>query len=186
MLKKDFLFVLILFILVNFTSSLEFGLSPTLIKISGDVEEKLCKDFSFFGDRPALNGEIKWSKEKSSNLNDYKFFSGESGIESSFPKEISNGKDEICFIGKRPGKYFGVLFYRVENTSYGVGTWIELELIESKKNKFPLISLTGFSIKNLDTSMLIRNQIFFFILLTNIVLIFIFFILLRKKKIRVN
>ncbi len=169
--KKIFFFAFILIIFfLHFFSALTLGISPGTIKISEKTNEIVCRNFTLLGDDYRIfNGEIKWSNENSKNLIDYKISSDSLGIYPQIPSEIKSGTYPICISSKNSGNYYGALMYKLNNSSYGIGAWIELNVNGEK-----FLSLTGKT-----TDEISYGKIFYFLpLLLIVILIF----LLRKLK----
>lgn len=135
-------FILLIFLL-PFCSAVTLGISPEKIDFSADENQKICCNFSVIGNNGGIFlGEIKWSKIDSGNIYDYNLSSESLGINASFPQEAAPGKYQLCLISKQSGNYYGILRYKLENSSYGVGTWIELHVSNNNFVK-NLLSVTG-------------------------------------------
>ncbi|MEX0920849.1 MAG: hypothetical protein WDZ62_01140 [Candidatus Pacearchaeota archaeon] len=148
--------ILLIFIFhLGFSHALDFGISPEEIILSGNVGEKVCKEFSLIGQDLIFNGKVKWSYEKTKNIKDYVLSGKEFEINVDFPNITNSGKKEICIEGKNPGKYNGALFYKIEETNYGIGTWINLKLEDSN----PKISEIFSKRKTIEISKIEESQI---------------------------
>jgi hypothetical protein len=164
-------FIIVLLIPFIFSSSL--GISPTTIKFYEKQNEVICKNFSILGNEEnILNGEIEWSRENNKDVSKYILSSNDLEINIDFPIKVKKGEYQICIYSEREGKTYGILTYKLENSSYAIGTWIELEV--AKNNLQNVLPLTGDSIKNLD-----YKKIFF---LTPLLFIIILVFLLLKLK----
>jgi hypothetical protein len=167
-------FIIIILLPLVFSSSL--GISPTTIKFYEKQNEVLCQNFSIFGNEEnILNGEIKWSRENSKDISKYILSSKDLGINVNFPLEVKNGEYQICISSEREGKTYGILTYQLENSSYAIGTWIELEVV---KNNFQnVLSLNGGVIKEQSLS-----KTFLFTPLLFIIILTFLLLKLKKKK----
>jgi len=162
-----FIFMVVgILILVSQTNvvALTFGIAPERMTFEGIVGEEICREFSLIGDEELIfEGAVKWSEEETRRISDYKIESGEFGLEANYPRRIGNGTQMLCIIGNHEGKYYGALFYNIEGTNYGVGTWINLELTKKKSSFFseeeelPLEIISKSNSQNLR--MLFFNQI---------------------------
>jgi hypothetical protein len=169
---------IVLIISLSFCSALDFGISPGIIKLSEKPNEIVCKNFTIIGgNEDIFNGNIKWSNTNSKDISDYKISSKELNINSTIPSEIKAGKYQICISSEKAGSYYGALMYKINNSSYGIGTWIELK-VEGNNPIQNIISLTGSTIKGIDT-----KKAFLF---TPILLLVVLIFLLRKLKRRNN
>ncbi|VVB80591.1 Uncharacterised protein [uncultured archaeon] len=171
---KKILFLIVLFFLtISFCSAFRFGISPDKIMISGKPNELICKNYSLLGDMNLLfSGELKFSKRESKNINDYTLSGEELGLQVIYERETFGGDKQICFLGKE-GKYYGALMYRINGTSYAVGTWIDYDV---ESNELPY--LTGKVISSIREN----NYDLWFILLSLLtLLIFVVISLFRKR-----
>jgi hypothetical protein len=155
-------------------SASTIGISPPLIKISGTENQIACENFTLFGEENSLfTGEIKWSEENSKNINQYILPSERLKINANFPGKVGKGKYQICLSAKNSGDYFGALTYKMINSSYAIGTWIQLSV--KKDNSIQeVLSITGDTIKKID-----YKKIFLF---TPILFVSILILLLLKLK----
>ncbi|VVB83411.1 Uncharacterised protein [uncultured archaeon] len=168
--SKIFSFFILIIFLISFCSAVDFGISPGTIKISEKINEVVCKNFTLIGEgNNIFNGEIKWSNENSRNILDYKISSDKLKINIEIPSGIKAGTYQICISAEKGGDYYGALMYKLNNSSYGIGTWIELN---AESGNF--FSMTGSAINNFD-----YGKIFLF---SPILLLIILFLLLRKLK----
>ncbi|MCL5730265.1 MAG: hypothetical protein M1165_01710 [Candidatus Pacearchaeota archaeon] len=140
--------ILILFIVVSpFCSAISLGISPEKIIFSAEEDKRACKNFSLVGDPGSVfHGEAGWSKTLSNNLGKYNLTSESLGISASFPETTVSGRHQICIVSKQSGTYYGALLYRLENSSYGIGTWILLDVSDPNPIK-KVLSLTGSAVK---------------------------------------
>jgi len=168
------IFILFLYISISFCSAVDFGISPGTIKLSEKPNEITCGNFTLIGEgNDIFNGDIKWSKENSRNINDYIITSEKLKINSEIPSKIKAGTYQICISAERGGNYYGALMYKLNNSSYGIGTWIELK-VEGENSIQNILSLTGNAIKKTD----LKKNIF----IHPVLLIIILILLLRKLK----
>jgi len=186
--EKSF-FILFLMIVISIlifsasvVQSISFGISPEKILFSGKIGERICREFSLIGENFIFSGEIKWALKDSRNIEEYKLNSENLKLEAEFPKSVSAGNYEVCIKGKESGKYYGALFYRIEGTSYGIGTWVNLDISENEKNsKTPV--LTGMFIRDSEKeNSLLKNALYIMNVITFLSLVFLLLVLLRKNK----
>lgn len=159
---------------MSFCSAVDFGISPGTIKLSEKQNEIICGNFTLIGDSENIfEGNVKWSKENTRNINSYTIPSEKLKIDATIPSGIKPGIYQICVSSQNGGNYYGALTYKLNNSSYGIGTWIELK-VEGGNSVGELLSLTGNAIKEIDL-----QKIFLF---TPILLLIILILLLRKLK----
>ena len=161
---------------ISFFSASTIGISPGTIEISEKTNEIVCKNFTLMGEEGYIfNGEITWSNEKSKNIVTYTIPSDNLNIDSQIPSGINPGTYQLCLSSKIAGNYYGALKYKLNDSSYGIGTWIELNV--SGKN---FLSLTGKTIGGISP-----EKIFYFTpLLLFAILIFLFKKLKKKTEFR--
>jgi hypothetical protein len=172
--KKLFSFFVLTIFLVSFFSAVDFGISPGIIKFSEKQNEMNCKNFTIIGGSENIfNGNVKWSNKNSKDISDYKLSSEELSINTTIPSGIKAGQYQICISSGRAGNYYGALMYKLDNSSYGIGNWIELK-VEGNNPIQNIISLTGRTIKEIN-----YQKAFLF---TPILLLVVLFFLLKKLK----
>jgi len=165
-----FLLILSLYI----ASSLDFGISPEEISLSGKEGERICSNFSLIGDSLIFLGEVKWGGENSRNMGDYAFSGEHYRIVSEFPSIAYSGKHEICFSAEKSGDYYGALLYKIQGTSYGIGTWIHLT-VEKNENLFNSVNfLTGRAIGEKVSSFVVLLSLVFTLLVLILAMIIFF------------
>ena len=177
---KSFIFLLFFIFLCNFVSSIELSISPSQIDFNAKTNQESCKEITISTIKNSiLIGSDRWAEK---NIVQRNFFlhnlsSKDLDIKINYPTnlkvdEITNAK--ICIVSKNSGIYHGLLLYKTQNSSAGVGIWMNLNITESEK--FSIIKLTGnaISIENNKTSLFIL-PIFLII-----ILIFLFVKLNRK------
>jgi len=168
------IFILFLLISLSFCSALDFGISPGIIKISEKQNEISCKNFTILGgEEDIFKGDTKWSNVNSKDISDYKLSSKELSINATIPSGIKSGQYQICISSEKAGNYYGALTYKLNNSSYGIGTWIELK-VEGNNSIQNILSLTGSTIKEIP-----YQKIFLF---TPILFLIILILLLKKLK----
>jgi len=175
--KNDFilLFLIFLIILLPLSSATSLGVSPDNLKFSGKTNEVICKNFSILGDeKNVLSGEVRWSNKSSRNVNDYTLSSTELKISAIYPAKAKTGKYQICISAEKEGTYYGALLYKLENSSYGIGIWTDLEIKQNPSIKESL-SITG-GATNENNSF--QNYLFF----TPVLFIAILIFLLKRLK----
>jgi hypothetical protein len=164
-----------LFISISFCSAVDFGISPGIIKFSEKQNEINCQNFTIIGgDKDIFNGDVKWSNENSKDISDYNLFSKELNINVTLPSGIKAGQYQVCISSEKSGNYYGALMYKLNNSSYGIGTWIELK-VEGNNPIQNILSLTGSTIKEMSyQKAFLFTPILFFIIL--------FFLLVKLKR----
>lgn len=147
-----FALIFLILLSISFASSLEVGITPPKIFETGYVNEPSCTFFKLYGENISfVDGGVMFSNKNSKDIQDYTLSPGLVGLGVSFLKETSEGEKEICFLPKKKGEYYGAITYKINGTSYGIGTWINLKIDGPSQ---PLL-LTGKAIeeireKNLD------------------------------------
>jgi hypothetical protein len=174
--KRHYLFCITILFLLS-VSAINFGISPKHIEIMTYPESESCANFTLTGDRLVVfTGEVLWSNYKTKNINDYTFSSEEVGIRAVYPKIATPGTWKICCSSKAGGKHFGALLYRVYETNYGIGTWVDLEIEKSTSGRPSLI--TTFAIEELPT---VKHTLFGLGFLLLILLLILLMILVHYK-----
>lgn len=175
---KIILISLLFFILLlSFCSALTLGISPEKIKLSGEINKEICGNFSIIGNENSLFlGEVRWSMENSKDINRYVVSSQEIKINAFFPKEASSGKYQICLSSEKAEEYYGILMYKLKDSSYGIGTWIELN-IKQEKSVQNILLVTG---KIIHSNNL--EKIFLFTPFLFLVVLILLLIKLKNKK----
>jgi hypothetical protein len=175
--NKQFLIFFILVVLsITFISASTIGISPPAIKISEAENQITCENFTLFGEENSLfTGEAKWSRENSRNINEYVLSSESLNINANFPEKIRRGKYQICLSAEKKGDYFGALTYKMENSSYAIGTWIQLSVAKNNSVQ-EVLMITGNAIKKLD-----YTKIFLFTPVLFIVILIFLLVKLKKK-----
>jgi hypothetical protein len=168
----SYLIILILFF--SFVSSSILGVSPDKLVFNENQNEKICMNFSLLGDSGSIfYGAIKWSEEKSRDISKYTLSSEQVNVYPDFPKQIPAGRYQICISSEDSKNKYGILSYKLENSSYAIGIWVE---VNATKNNFnPILSLTGNAVKeNSFGKLFIFSPLLFLIVLV--------FLLIRLKK----
>lgn len=180
--KIYFIFLLSIFISLSFCSALNFGISPGIIKFSEKQNEVSCQNFTIIGENAnVFNGNIKWNDKDSKDISDYTLSSEKLNINATIPSEIKSGKYQICISSEKAGNYYGALMYKLNNSSYGIGTWIELK-VEGDNPIQNILSLTGDTIKEIPY----QKAFLFTPILFLIILIFLLVKLKRKNNTEFN
>jgi hypothetical protein len=170
--NKLFIYAIILILFLSFIPAFEIGVSPAKLIFEGKQSVEICRNFSVFNDKGGIfNGELKWSREKTKDISKYILSSKESNVNVKFPIKIINGKYEICLSSENEREYYGILSYKLENSSYAIGIWIEVKI---KKNEYSILSLTG---KIVEGNSLTKLFIF-----TPLLLVIVLLLLLSKLK----
>jgi hypothetical protein len=168
------IFIFLLLILFPLCSAADFGISPGIIKFSEKQNEVQCQNFTIIGGNwDVFNGNVKWSSTNSKDISDYKLSSNELKINATIPSGIQAGQHQVCISSEKAGNYYGALMYKLNNSSYGIGTWIELK-VEGENPIQNILSLTGNTIKGISL-----QKIFLF---TPILFLIVLILLLRKLK----
>ena len=123
---KKYILLLTILLLFSFSSALNFGISPPKINLNIEQGQEVCRWIQLIGEDSIFEGEIKWSEKKTEKVNDYSIDSENMGLEVKFPEKTPSGEYELCFLAKKPGNYYGALKYKIENSSYGIISWIDL------------------------------------------------------------
>ncbi len=170
LIKKRFAFIILLNIILCFgiVEGVRIGVSPDKLKFSGEVGEKICNNFTLFGENLVFYGNLVFNNKQSKNINDYKLTSEELWIESEFAKIGFSGINSLCLKSYKKGDYFGAILFNVPDTIYGVGIWIELNIT----GKEPISLFTGNSIRENN------GRGLFLLLIIVFVLLFVFLIFL--------
>lgn len=172
--KLFLIFLFLITILISFCSAVDIGISPGTIILSEKQNEIACTNFTIIGeDENIFNGDIKWSNENSRKINDYTMSSEKLNINATIPSGIKAGQYKICISSKRAGNYYGALMYKLNNSSYRIGTWVELK-VEGENSIKNVLSLTGSTIEKIDA-----QKIFLF---SPILFLITLFLLLKKLK----
>jgi hypothetical protein len=175
--NKIFIYLILLIFLISFVSSVSFGVSPTKLVFNEKQNEEICKNFSVFMDEGrTFNGEIKWSNKKSREISDYTLSSQDVGLKILFPMQIKKGQYRICISAENEGEKYGILSYKLENSSYAVGIWIEVNVTKNSFN--PIFLLTGKTVEGNSA----ENFFIFTPLLLLIILIILLLNLKRKNR----
>jgi len=118
-----------LILMIPCICSVNLGISPEKLEFSGSQNEIICNNFSITGDAPVLfEGYVRWSKSESKNLLDYNLISSDLKINVTIPELINPGEYQLCISSKNSGAYYGALLYKMQDSSYGIGTWVELKI----------------------------------------------------------
>jgi hypothetical protein len=172
--NKLFIYTIILILFISFISPFEIGVSPAKLIFEGKQNTEICRNFSVFNDEGrTFNGEIKWSREKIKDISKYILSSKEANINIKFPEKVKSGKYEICLSSEKEGEKYGVLSYKLENSSYAIGIWVEVKIT---KNDYSVFSLTG---KIVEENSL--TKIFIFTPLLLIIVLLLLLLKLKKK-----
>jgi hypothetical protein len=170
-------YLIILILLFPSISSSTLGVSPDKLVFSGKTNEKICQDFSLFGNIGSIfHGEIKWSEIKSTDISNYVFSSEEKKVSSDFPKTTQAGSYQICVSSSEPKRIYGIFSYKLENSSYAIGMWIEVNI--TKGSLISPLPVTGKAVNdNSFKNIFLISPLLF-------LLILIFLLVKLKKKIK--
>jgi hypothetical protein len=173
--NKIFIYLILLIFLISFVSSVSFGVSPAKLVFNEKQNEEICNNFSvFMNEGRTFSGEIKWSNKKSREISDYTLSSKEAGLKILFPAKIEEGQYRICISAENEGEKYGILSYKLENSSYAVGIWIEVNVTKNKFN--PILLLTGKTTEG-------NSQENIFVFTPLLLLIILILLLIKLKKI---
>ena len=180
-LSKASFVVVLFFNLLYIASSLELGVSPSEVRINGNVSEMACTNFNVYskGYEGSIIVDSKCSKSLigEKDLKMYKYSASDVGLEvtdNDNLESLSEQTDEICFTASKPGKYRGVVIYQTEGKGAGVGSWIVLDIGEGFFDEnLNRIFLIGAVIANLagESSLMAQIMLFIFLFLTLILAI---------------
>jgi hypothetical protein len=141
---------ILLFFFIFFFLSIVYGAelkiwSPEL-KLDGKTSEKICGKINVSA-KNDLSISYKWAEDESRDLRDYLFVSEKRGIaEYPIEKRIVEGELStytFCFSSENGGRYYGVILFKIENTSFGVGSWIKLRIISQEREGLVFNVLNG-------------------------------------------
>ena len=140
------IFILIfLNVLLPSVSALELGISPPEVKFEGKVNQEICEKIKLFSSKSvSLIGEIKMTEENSRDLTKYTLNEKEFDIEFEYPKKIENFTEtevEVCVNGGKEGEYYGVILFRGESSSVGVGSWVVVSLSGENESQLARLNL---------------------------------------------
>ena len=146
--SKNIFFIFLIF-LINFVSSATLSMSPSQIDFVGNIKEEICQKVIIkVNGTEVLTGKTKWAEENyfERKLIMHKLDSKEKGLEIFLPEilEISEKQDiDVCIKGNNPGKFHGVLLYKIENKPVQVGIWMNVSLEGNS-----LVKITGNFVKS--------------------------------------
>ena len=149
------IFIFLIIILLPLANAIKLGLTPSQVYFMGNSGEKICNNLSIYSDKDVnVITYVKWSNNKSVNINDFYFNSNYYKISEEFQKNIilvKNKKEtqEICLVFKDEGKYNGVYIVSSENRNVAVGSWIFTNIKKKSDNKTKIIFFGGLSIVDL-------------------------------------
>jgi hypothetical protein len=176
--RYNILIILTILIFIKGAFAAYVGLSPSNVNLSSEINEEVCETVYIFSDNNKIIANDYWSKKQTRKINEFNINKKDLGIISRYNKENTvNGRlvNEICFKSKKPGKYYGLIIYNIENKTAGVGLFVNYKVNGEIKND--LVKISGMVISDTAYSkiFLITPTIFLIILL-------IFLILFKKFK----
>lgn len=175
--------LVLIFLIFPMVSATSLSVSPPHLYFDLSEDQEKCEEILIATDSESvIIGEDRWAlKDYSKILSDYKLTSKEVGVKLKYVSEKEISKQEalkICFLAKKKGIYSGIILYRAQGTSAGVGTWITANVSAEKPN-----FLTGRIVSkniSLEWSLLTFQIIFLLVLLG--ILIFLNQKLKRPRK----
>jgi hypothetical protein len=173
------IYFLFIIFFIGLLSSLDFGISPGDIHLVAKKGEMVCMNFSLIGgDDMVFSGDLRWSKTKTRDVNDYNIEEGSLKISSLYPIRTGHGKYQVCLSGEKGGNYYGALLYRIEDEAYGIGAWIDFEVSEPG-----LIEKTSETINLLTSRVAMKNNLKsnLFLILLFLLLTFLLIIIIKKN-----
>jgi len=178
---KAILILLFILVFVIKVSALELSISPYKLNFSVLGYQRMCKNISLSSDKNIIvTCQDRWTKNNfSKNIIDYKdsveMLSINILYEKSFIIEKSKKTIEVCISGEKDGKYYGVLLCNSGNA--GVGSWLDVEIKETEKERKEEIRLTGAAIGASQSS-----QHIIFLTIFTLILIFISVFMINKLR----
>lgn len=114
------------------------SISSETLNFSGKTNEVICRSVPVsFNDKIII--EDRWNSKETKNLNDYRFNASYFGLNLLYPQVSSNKIIDFCIVGNHPGKYYGALLFKEEESITGVGIWASID-IRSNESFTSLIS----------------------------------------------
>jgi hypothetical protein len=182
------LFLFSILLIFSLVSGFKASLTPYEINLTSDAGKDKCAYFYLNLDKNVnITLEYRWAQmgEFTRNLEDYYFDSNFYGIfEKSNIQTFKNTSNiTVCFNSLNSGQYFGLILFKPNNISFGLGSWINFKVIGNfqEPTQFSFSSLTG---KVIDSTMNLSKNNFVLILglLPSLVLFFILILLIKKEK----
>ena len=138
-------FLLVLFLL-PVVSAGSLQVSPVEVVLEGVIEEEVCSSVTlhFSSSNEEFAVEDWWSAEGGRDLKRY-VLSGEDVGVSVLSEGLSGGSPlevPFCVVASRPGDHAGVLLFRAEGSSAGVGVWLRLQ-VSGGVSEQPAVLLRG-------------------------------------------
>ncbi len=169
--------------LADFSSAIEFGISPDTMNFEGSIGEDICRNFSLIGSKELIfNGTILWSENNTKIIPNYLIHSNTISLEATYPQETGPGRYKVCIRGNESGEYYGALFYRIENTNYGIGAWIYLNLRDNGYRYHNLIIGNVINVDTLNKGLTAYPLLLFLMFFLVIELIVLLIILIKNSK----
>jgi hypothetical protein len=175
---KSIIIILLILSSINVIQAIQLSLYPKNLKLTSSPSETVCGNI--FLQQTNLKSDLilqdRWTTKgnNSKQLKNYVLKAENLEINITYPKIIipEQSKIEICLKAKKPGKYSGALLFQIENSSLGIGNWIELTVLGNDKQtpieENTLIStITGRAIDQNNTKMkyLLLEPLFLLIIL---------------------
>ncbi len=120
--------------------AVKLGVSNSKLDFNMSVNEENCRRIGIGTDYiGSIVGELKFAKNNLINnkISDYGLDSDYFKITSRYEKEIifekpGNKEANICFVGKNPGNYQGLMIYRTKNNNAAIGIIINVSIKNEK------------------------------------------------------
>lgn len=137
MVKINFCFLFFVF-LIGIGSSLDLSISPEEIVFEGKVGEEICYEVDVMVSSSIdILVEDRWAEEgvNDRKLSKHKMVNEELGLEIFYNNKFNVDDEEVlevCLSGENAGNYHGVLLFKGDGVSAGVGLWLVVNLEEGE------------------------------------------------------
>jgi hypothetical protein len=177
------LLVSIFFFIVLFSttsSALEFGATPSELKIVGNIDEESCESIRLFSSGDVANVFVSdfWSSEQSKNINDYTLYPSEVDLNSEYDTNVivdSEGNFIFCVTPYTNQERYGVILFEIEDSNIVLGVWVDVVVYEEKS--FSFRSITGSTIGQSSA-----NSFTLGIMLSFILLVVLVYLIIRARR----
>jgi len=170
------------------------SISPTETYLRTSTNEKICASFDLEHENLDKNLEVflLWSNSglRINSLLEHTLSSDQAGIAAIYNSELSKSEDSfrVCFIPKNPGFFHAALLLKPKGSSFGVGSWVSLEVNGITPNQdFKLTNDSQNSLISLNTREVKisansdnKTPIFLMLFILLFVLCLILILILRK------
>lgn len=132
-LKDSLVFIFLLIFAISQSSSLELGASPSNLVFQGNIDDLLCNNLSIYSSMNGLKIDLKdsWSKHESKNIEDYTYLSEDFSLYLNYPDYVITDTKKVvtlCLIGKKEGKFNGLIELSSDNNMISIGVWTKVNL----------------------------------------------------------